>query len=215
MAIVVIILLGIAGIVLTYYVLRFLVPWGLGLLDRAALRDPDILLLSDELPCYHTRNPDGQADTGSRRAGWDGWHAYVLPAAGSTIQMARCTIMTGLYGLEGIDNFEKLMWRLSGTQVVEHLCWIPVQSQDEQGSVINNLSQQYLPKASDLLMETERLKVTALGSQVNSESREEPYGQLRGTWPDYEFEFLNPEAEAKLSLHYRAEKVLWWSDFRN
>ena len=213
MQIVWIFVLAFGGIAFAYVLLRTILPWVLNWLDRAPGRDPEILLLSDELPRYYTTRSNGQTDPCSRWPGWDGWHVYVLPQESSRVQMARGTVMTGLYGLEGIDNFEKLMWRLSTFQAIEQLCWLPTDSPERNGrSVVNNLSQQYLPKSTDLWMENERLDVTVFGSTVNRESQQEPYGRIRGTWPDYQFDFVNPQAEAKLSLRYRAEKVLWWTD---
>ena len=183
--------------------------------DRAPDNDRVLLAYSDELPHYFKRDAAGRVDTAARWPGWDAWTISAIPEdANVPPQLIRGTLMTGLYGLEGIDNYEKLLYRLSGDQAVEHLCFVPTTYALPGGDslVLSNLSQNYLAKQSDLAMADAELDVSTRGSRVGNLAREERYGHIEGTWPNYRFVFLNPESEIRTTLSYRGEWILWWTD---
>jgi len=183
--------------------------------DRAPGNDRTLLTYSDELPRYFTRDAAGRVDTSARWPGWDAWIASMIPAEASLPpQLIRGTLMTGLYGLEGVDNYEKLLYRLSTYQAVEHLCLVPTSYALADGDclVLSNLSQDYLTKQTDLKMADAELDVTILGSRTGNLTTEEPYGHIEGTWPNYRLFFLNPEAEIRIVLAYHGERIVWWTD---
>jgi hypothetical protein len=183
--------------------------------DRAPGNDRTLLAYSNELPRYFTRDAAGKVNTAARWPGWDAWIASAIPADDSLPpQLIRGTLMTGLYGLDGIDNYEKLLYRLSGYQAVEHLCVVPTTYQLPEGAslVLSNLSQNYLAKQTDLEMADAELDVTILGDRPGNLTTEEPYGRIEGTWPNYRLSFLNPEAEIRIALAYQGERIVWWTD---
>jgi len=183
--------------------------------DRAPGNDRTLLPYNNELPRYFTRDASGEVNTQARWPGWDAWTASAIPAdAGLPPQLIRGTLTTGLYGLDGIDNYEKLLYRLSIYQAIEHLCLVPTTYQLPGGAslVLSNLSQSYLAKQTDLKMADADLDVTILGSRTGKESIEEPYGHIEGTWPNYKLFFLNPEAEIRIALTYHGERIVWWTD---
>lgn len=183
--------------------------------DRAPANDRALLTYSDELPRYFTCDASGRVDTSARWPGWDAWIASVIPAeANLPPQLIRGTLMTGLYGLEGVDNYEKLLYRLSTYQAVEHLCLVPTTYSLPESAplVLTNLSQNYLAKETDLKLADAELDVTILGSRTGNLTTEEPYGHIEGTWPNYRISFLNPEAEIRVTLAYHGERIVWWTD---
>lgn len=183
--------------------------------DRAPGNDRTLLAYNDELPRYFTRDAAGRVDTSARWPGWDAWIASAIPTGADVPpQLIRGTLMTGLYGLEGIDNYEKLLYRLSTYQAVDHLCMVPTTYELPEGGslVLSNLSQNYLAKQNDLEMADAELDVTILGSRPGSFATEEPYGHIEGAWPNYRLFFVNPEAEIRIALAYRGERIVWWTD---
>jgi hypothetical protein len=205
----------IVGILVAVFLAPRLAAAWVRMRDRAPGNDHTLLPYNDELPRYFTRDSAGKADTQARWPGWDAWTASAIPAdAGLPPQLIRGTLMTGLYGLEGIDNYEKLLYRLSIYQAIEHLCLVPTAYQLPAGEslVLSNLSQSYLAKQTDLEMADAELDVTILGSRTGQETTEEPYGHIEGTWPNYRLFFLNPEAEIRIALTYHGERIVWWTD---
>jgi hypothetical protein len=183
--------------------------------DRAPGNDRTLLVYNNELPRYFTHDAAGKVDTAARWSGWDAWTASAIPAdAGLPPQLIRGTLMTGLYGLEGVDNYEKLVYRLSTYQAVEHLCLVPTAYQVPGGTplVLSNLSQNYLAKQTDLVMADAELDVTILGSRTGNVTAVEPFGHMEGTWPNYKLFFLNPEAEIRVALAFHGERIVWWTD---
>jgi hypothetical protein len=183
--------------------------------DSAPGNDRTLLAYKDELPRYFTRDAAGRVDMSARWPGWDAWIASAIPSGGDLPpQLIRGTLMTGLYGLEGIDNYEQLLYRLSSYQAVEHLCMVPTTYQLADGAplVLSNLSQNYLARHTDLEMADDELDVTILGSRIANLSTDERYGHIEGAWPNYRLSFLNPEAEIRIALTYRGERVVWWTD---
>jgi hypothetical protein len=183
--------------------------------DRAPGNDRARLAYSSELPRYFIRDAAGKVDTSVRWPGWDAWTASAIPTDASLPpQLIRGTLMTGLYGLEGIDNYETPLYRLSAYQAVEHLCLVPTTYKLPEGAslVLCNLSQNYLDKQTDLEMADAELDVTILGSRTGNLTVDESYGHLEGTWPNYKLYFRNPAAEIRAELSYHGERIVWWTD---
>lgn len=194
--------------------IRFNALWIYRVLDRATRNSTEHVPQGYMEPRYYRRGPDGRADTSVRWPGWDGWYFVGMPDdACVPSQMARCSIMTGLYGLEGIDNYDRLMWKLETLSAVEHLTLVPTLVATPNGhQKQTNLSQSYLPKEGYLLMATDALDVTVRGQRMAQDEELEEYGKIRGTWPHYHLRFLNPESEIRIELELEAERVIWWAD---
>jgi hypothetical protein len=197
-----------------YLLLRFNRFWIYRIFDRALTNSRTSLPPAYELPRYFTSTPSGQVDVSVRWPGWDGWYFFMLPAdRGLPVKMVRASLMTGTYGLDGVDNYERLLLRLSTFDVVEHMVLLPTEVRSSTGSErYNYLAHDYLPKAADLTMKPDTLDVAVRGVKPEEQARQEQYGRIQGRWPDYRFEFLNPEAEVRVSLSYHAERILWWAD---
>lgn len=206
-----------ALILLFYLLIRFNSIWVYRFFDRALVNDRSSLPQEYELPRYFMLDKQGEVDTGVRWPGWDGWYFFVVPDDKSIpIKMVRASIMTGLYGLEGIDNYEKLLLRLSTFEVVEHLTLIPTKGRiNGKEQKQNHLSHNYLPKKTDLNMNHKNLDVSITGIRATSDEELELYGRITGAWPNYEFQFINPESDISLAFNYRGENIIWWADVPN
>ena len=183
------------------------------LFDRSASNDRTFLPREYEVPRY-LEPRSGKVDTSVRWPGWDGWYFFVIPDDKTLpTKMVRASIMTGLYGLQGIDNYEKLLLRLSSFDAVEHLVLAPTKLATPEGAELTNyLSHRYLPKSSDLSLERDVLDVRVAGTRIAPNQDREAYGRIRGAWPDYEFHFLNPEAQIAVSFKSRMHDIVWWAD---
>lgn len=211
----------IGGIVLAAFVLLIAVlvfklggPLARGLFfDRSATNERTFLPREYEVPRY-LEPFSGKVDASVRWPGWDGWYFFVIPDDKSLpTKMVRASIMTGLYGLQGIDDYEKLLLRLSTFDAVEHLVLAPTEITTPDGKERTNyLSHRYLPKRSDLGIERDVLDVCVTGTKIARDQGREPYGRIRGSWPDYQFDFLNPEAEISVSFKGRMHNIVWWAD---
>jgi len=95
------------------------------------------------------------------------------------LEMIRASLMTGLYGLDGTDNFEKLLRAgLSSDQAVEYLTLIPTRERlNGETKKVSRLSQHYLAKANDLRMRAKPLDVTIAAGAVH---RKETAGSTAG-----------------------------------
>ncbi|MCI0454670.1 MAG: hypothetical protein L0Y68_06715, partial [Candidatus Dadabacteria bacterium] len=146
-------------IVLCYLPLRFNSVWVYIFVDRAKKNDKGSLPQAYDLPRYFKLNKNGDVDTSVLWPGWDGWYFFMVPDEKDIpVKMVRASLMTGLYGLEGIDNYQKLLLRLSTREAVEHLTLIPtVESINGNQQKENHLSQNYLPKKTDLMMKNKQL----------------------------------------------------------
>ncbi|MFA4901940.1 MAG: hypothetical protein WC600_04265 [Desulfobaccales bacterium] len=196
------------ALVLGYLILRANSLWVYKVLDRALRNDRNILPKSYELPKYYKLKAGGEIDVSSRWPGWDGWYFFMVPDDKNLpVKMVRASLMTGLYGLKGIDNYENLPPGLSAFDVVEYLTLIPME--DGAGGTStkeNHLSQHYLPKGTSLAMNPNELEITV------AEGQRGRYGQISGSWPTYEFQFITPETGINFSLSYTGEKLVWWTD---
>jgi len=203
-----------ALLLLGWLLLRFNLLW-IGWLDRAWSRPRDALPLEMERPRYYRTKPDGTLDLSARWPGWDGWYFFMIPDdATLAVQMVRGSVMTGLYGLDGVDNYDLVQLRLSTFDVVEHLCLVPTLETDAQGRVEreNHLAQHYLPRASELEMKLSALEVAVKGEKIGADATRIPYGVVVGGWPKYRFDFVQPEAQIEIHLGLEARDLVWWAD---
>jgi len=204
----------VAVIIIAAILFRLLAHGLRGLLfDRALTNDRTFLPLAYELPRY-LEPSSGPPDTSRRWPGWDGWYFFMVPDDQNLpVKMVRASIMTGLYGLQEIDDYQELLLRLSTFDAVEHLVLTPtVVSKTGGFERTNHRSHRYLPKRSSLSIKRDTLDVAVAGPKVNQDQQSEQYGRIKGSWPDYQFEFINPEGEITVSLKYRARNLVWWAD---
>src|SRR5919108_3477983 len=209
-----VILIVVIVIALGYLLIYFNGLWIYTFLDRALKNDRNALPKAYELPRYFTLNKHGQVDTSVRWPGWDGWYLFMLPAdRGLPVKMVRASLMTGLYGLEGIDDYEKLLLRSSSFEAIEYLTLIPseerINGRKEQK---NHLSHYYLAKQTDLHMDPTTLDVAVAGMKGWDDEQTEHVGRISGSWPYYRFEFRSPTTAINFALNFQGEHLLWWAD---
>ncbi|HXH10362.1 MAG TPA: hypothetical protein VNP04_11450 [Alphaproteobacteria bacterium] len=141
-----------------------------------------------ELPVY------ARADLSAKWPGWDGWYVFMVPRDQETpVEAIRVSIMTGLYGLDGIDHYAELQG-LSPFEAIEFL--VMVQTRDA-----SHLFRRYLPKRTDLAIRREQLLVAV-----------KDWGEIGGEWPSYRIQMRDPTAEIEVSLEYSGQDLLWWAD---
>ena len=167
-----------------------------------------------EIPRYRVLKSDGSVDYAARWPGWDGWYFFAIPDdSGLPLKMTRASLMTGLYGLEGIDNYDRLLLRLSSFDACEFLCLLPTLIRTPAGFEKRlNLSQHYLPRNLDLRMAADKLDIAMTGVDASNDSALLQYGRIAGSWPDYHFTFYHPEGDADIDLTFRGEDLIWWAD---
>jgi hypothetical protein len=184
------------------------------MIDRADRNPRDRLPREYEVPRYFAAKPDGSVDCSARWPGWDGWYFFAIPDdAGLPVKMVRASLMTGLYGLEGIDNYDRLLLRLSPRDAAEFLCLVPTAIKTPAGVEKRaNFSQHYQPRKYDLRMAPGKLDISVAGEDVSEDAQFQQYGRISGAWPDYEFSFLQPEANIRLELRFHGEDLVWWAD---
>jgi hypothetical protein len=194
--------------------LRFNGAWIYRVWDRATRNPTGQLPAGYELPRYFRETAKGDIDVTTRWPGWDGWYFFLLPDDRTLpVRMVRASVMTGLYGLDGIDNYERLKFRLDTFEAVECLSLIPTVMRTPGGfEMRNNLSQHYLPRRWHLYMKPQVLDVAVTGQQAERDEAYEEYGRVQGSWPYYRMHFLNPEGGIEVDLNFTAERVIWWAD---
>ena len=205
----------IVGVAAALFLALELAPVWLRAVDRAPGNDRLLLASEYEAPRYFVRSPDGRVDTAARWPGWDAWGVCALPDDSSLPpHMIRGSLMTGLFGLEGVDNYEKLDFRLSSYDAVEHLCLVPTTytMADGETVILDNLSQYYLTREIDLEMADSGLDVTVVGSRVGNEVTDVAYSHISGAWPRYQADLRGPESELLASLDYQGRRIVWWTD---
>jgi hypothetical protein len=148
----------------------------------------------DRVEPYYEEPVYAQADLAARWSGWDGWYVLMIPRQGDVpIKAIRVSMMTGLYGLDGIDNYQELQG-LPAFNAVEYLMMI--QTHDT-----SHLFRRYVPRQTDLAIRRDQLLVS-----VND------WGQISGRWPNYEIHMREPTADIDLSLTYAGKQLIWWAD---
>ncbi|HYE63946.1 MAG TPA: hypothetical protein VD966_00095 [Pyrinomonadaceae bacterium] len=201
-----------------YLVLRFNSLWIYRLFDRALRNEKHHLDERYEIPRYYVLKKGDELNTSVKWPGWDGWYFFFLPEEEDfPVKMIRCSLMTGLYGLDGIDDYQKLSQSgLNSFNAVEYLTLVPSDEKaDETKRRENNLSQHYLPKATDLIMSWKQLDTTITTVEVDGGADVALYGRMRGAWPNYTFQFTNTEAKFKCDLKYQGDSIVWWADVPN
>jgi hypothetical protein len=186
MLVIVVIILGLA--ITTYVALRLAPGQIFGLYDRALRNRRDRVDSPYELPVY------AQRELAAKWPGWDGWYIFLVPQEPEVpAQAIRVSIMTGLYGLEGIDHYAELNG-LSAFEAVEYLIMVQTDS-------TSRLFRRYLPKQTDLAIRRDQLLVVV-----------KDWGEIGGEWPHYRIQMQAPEADMALSLTYTGKHLLWWAD---
>ncbi|MFZ5449938.1 MAG: hypothetical protein ACOZFS_15005 [Thermodesulfobacteriota bacterium] len=206
-------LVVVGAMILGYLFLKALPLWIYRYFDRARRRDTGALPKSYEVPRYYTLKPSGEVDPSRRWPGWDGWYFFGLPDDRQMpIKMVRASLMTGLYGLEGIDTYAKLPLGRTAFDVVEYLILAPMEDASGGGvQQTNRFCQHYLPKAATLTMRPQELEVAVTGNgEPDVEAKLS--GKIQGAWPHYQLEFRNRETGINFDLTYHGENVLWWAD---
>lgn len=198
----------VAGLLVVYVVLYFNSVWMYRLFDRATRNGRTSLSRSYELPRYYRQGTNGQVDTAVRWPGWDGWYFFVVPEdARIPIKMIRDSVMTGLYGLSGVDDYALLPAGVSQYQAGEHLVLVPVEEsvtgQADKCSRKNYLSHLCPPKTGLRMSTTLCVQLTCPGSRPGAAAS---YGSVEGGWPDYRFRFRAPESGLEIELAYRGQK---------
>lgn len=179
---------------LGYLLLRKLLPLLIDLIDKSTQNSRNTLSLSYEKPKYYVLNTDGVIDTTKRWWGWDGWYFLAWKKIPESASVIRGSIMTGLYGIEGIDNYEKLMLHLSSSDAAESLLMITQPK-------ITPFLHEYRPKHQNLQIKPNSLDVKLAGR-----------GEIMGKWPEYNFKISNPQEGLEVTLHYKARDIIWWAD---
>ncbi len=207
-------LLLIAVALATALTVGILVPVLRGLrCDGATANSRTSLDAKNELPAYLAPS-SGEPDPSLRWPGWDGWYFFMVPDdIRLPLKMVRASIMTGLYGLDGVDDYSKLPPGLSAFHAIEHLVLTPTEVSTPDGlEKLNFLSHRYLPKRTALGIHRNVLDVTSDRANGNQLDAMRPYGRVEGAWPRYRFDFVNPDAEIKLSLQCTMKDIIWWAD---
>ncbi len=161
-----------AVLALGYLSLRFNSIWVYRLLDRSNKNATDTLDSRYELPRYFKLNEAGVPDNSAKWPGWDGWYFFMVPhTQAPDFKMIRGSLMTGLYGLDGVDNRQQIPAGSSAFHLTEYLNLIPTvdpragdTTTGGTGAGVpttsvkrNYLCQEYLPKEPDLTMSVKEI----------------------------------------------------------
>jgi len=198
----------IVALIAGYLVVRFNGLWVYRLFDRALERPRSNLESRFELPRYFRVGPGGGADLEAKWPGWDGWYFFVAPEGNDIpVKMIRASIMTGLYGLDGIDDYSALPVGLSSSHAAEYLSMAPAVDQaDGKIQRNNHLAHFYEPKQR-LDLSLKELAVSMAAAAGN-----ERCGAIQGKWPEYQFRFSDPTSGMECVLSYQGQDLVWWAD---
>jgi hypothetical protein len=185
-SVIIVIIVGL--VTAAYLVLRAAPGHILGLYDRALRNNRDRVEARYELPVY------AQRDLSTKWPGWDGWYILMVPREEEApVKAIRVSMMTGLYGLDGIDNYAELRG-LSPFEAVEYLMMV-------QTDTTSHLFRRYLPKQADLAIRRDQLLVVV-----------KDWGEIGGQWPHYRVQMRDPEAGIELALDFTGKHLIWWAD---
>ncbi len=213
-------LVGISALIVLYLLLRFNSLWVYRLFDHALRNQRTSITPAYELPRYFRLDASRNANMEVRWPGWDGWYFFVIPReADRSAKMIRGSVMTGLYGLNGVDNYSILPHRLSPFMAVEGLLLIPVDvpasSSIETGrgqTKENYFWHEYVSKPHL------RMKISNLETSFDTAAVGAPGGSLRGTvsgkWPNYSFRFCESSTtiDIEAELRFQGNHLVWWAD---
>jgi hypothetical protein len=210
-----VLLITAAAALLGYLVLRFNALWVYRLFDRSLRNDRHDLPAKYQEPVYYKLSPGGGLNIPAKWPGWDGWYFFLFPEDKDfPLKMIRCSLMTGLYGLDGIDRYEKLKSAgLNSFHAIEYLTLSPAdRSTNGTTQRDNNLSQHYLPRDPDLAMSLGRLETAISTGEPNANSDGALYGKISGAWPDFTFDFADGQSGLRCNLNYHGDSIVWWAD---
>jgi hypothetical protein len=198
----------IVALLAAYLVVRFNGLWVYRWFDRALKNPRTGLEPHDELPRYFRVGAGGALDLAARWPGWDGWYFFVTPQGKDfPVKMIRASIMSGLYGLDGIDDYAALPAGLSSFHAAEYLSMAPALDQtDGRVERNNHLAHSYVPRQRlDMSLKELAVSITAAGG---SERR----GKIQGRWPEYQFHFRDASTGLECELSYKGQDLVWWAD---
>ena len=198
----------------SYWLVRLGLPWVLRRFDRAVRNARYSLAPEYERPRYYTVDADQQVDLAARWPGWDGWYFFAIPDDPTVwARMIRGSVMTGLYGLDGVDATSKLPPGLSPYHAVEALMLVPMQQASTPGGgKTNRFLQTYLPKTSFLSMRPDELDV-AIRDHANVQTPNSgPQVRITGHWPHYVLDWAAPQIGLAVRLNFEGDRLLWWAD---
>jgi hypothetical protein len=197
-----------------YLVIRFNSLWIYRLFDRSLTNNRDCVPPEYELPWYFRLDKQGKLNTNARWPGWDGWYFFVIPDDEKLpMKMIRGSLMTGLYGLNGVDDYSMLPPGVGTFHAAELLMLTPAEEYAGHGShpKQNYLCHSYEPK-SVLHMDLKELSVEVRTAPVVERAGAERSGVISGKWPTYQFAFRDSDSEIEFDLSYRGKDLIWWAD---
>jgi hypothetical protein len=210
----------IVGLIFAYLLLRFNSLWIYGF-DRALRNRRHALAPAYESPHYYRLKGSGSLNTEERWPGWDGWYFFVIPQgkyAGT--RMLRASVMTGLYGLDGVDNYSLVPPGVSIRKAVEYLMLVsteeatlpgPRHPSAEGAPKPNVLAHSYVSK-TELKMKIRDLDV-AIEGEAPSRYGGQPFsGHVSGKWPEYSLHFVGTQLGAVVDVRFQANDLVWWAD---
>jgi hypothetical protein len=214
-------LAGISALIVLYLLLRFNSLWVYRLFDRALRNERTSITPAYELPRYFRLDASGNANVEIRWPGWDGWYFVVIPREVSqSAKMIRGSVMTGLYGLNGVDNYSILPHRLSPFMAIEGLFLIPVEessfgsNEGGRGQTTENYFWHDYDSKLHLEMRIHNLETSFNTPDAGGASGVSLGGTVTGKWPNYSLHFrgtgTNVEIEAEFK--FQGKDLVWWAD---
>ncbi len=178
-----------AGGVILIALIYFNLDSILNLIDCSGKRNRLYLEPKDENPVYL------KSSSKKNWPGWDGWYALFIPERNNRgkefpFNIIRISLMTGLYGIEGIDNYRRLgaLHNEAGESVGM------VQSKQK-----SYLSQKYINKDYDIILTKGLLDI-----------RLKDQSQIIGKWPNYLVCYKNDDIQLEVKLRYLSRNTSWW-----
>jgi hypothetical protein len=205
------------ALLLIYLAIRFNQLWIYRFFDHSYKNERDCITPEYELPCYFRLDKQGNLDLNARWPGWDGWYFFVIPDAEKVpMKMIRGSLMTGLYGLNGIDDYSLLPKGVGKFHAVELLTLTPAEEYassrtDDSHSRENYLCHSYEPKPV-LQMDLKKLSVEIAAAPDGERATATRFGSIRGKWPAYQYAFRDPHNEIEFDLKYKGKDLIWWAD---
>lgn len=134
--------------------------------------------------------------------GWDGWYALFIPVwkkeeTNRPFNIVRISIMTGLYGVNGIDNYNGLRTEpLTRTKAGEYLGMVQTPTQ-------SFLSQKYINKDTEMTLSNNVLDVMVKDQSL-----------IIGKWPNYQVTASKDDIKVRIKLNFHAINVAWWANVK-
>jgi hypothetical protein len=204
-----------------YLVVRFNGLWIYRLFDRSLKNSRVLVPPQYERPRYFEVDAQGNLETKKRWPGWDGWYFFVIPDDESLpVKMIRGSLMTGLYGLNGIDDYARLPRGAGSFHAVEHLTLTPSEGDGNSGGHAegrgdiqrdNRLEHSYFPKPC-LRMDLQKLNVEIQSAESSTSESRWCSGRIEGAWPEYRFVFRDSASGLEFDLKYTGKDLVWWAD---